>query len=171
MGKEKDEKVSIYGPAFVRIKHSGLYDIEQLIGDIKGWVFSKKYIPAEEEHTENVKPAGKEIRYVISPLRNVTDYIRFAITVEISIYREMDVVLEEETGKTPKQRGDLEVRVKATMIKNYKSTFRGASKEFLRRTYEKYLIKSQLEEYEQKLKDDVDELLDIIKASLQAHRR
>lgn len=165
MGKEKQEKMWIHGGpvSWVRLKHSGLYDLSELMGSARQWFSQWKYFIIEVEHSESVKGGGKEIKFEWKPIRNVTDYLQFAFEFEIVIYREVDVVVEEQGKKKRMQQGDLELRFKTAMVKNYRKTFRGPGKDFLRQTYEKYLIKQELESYEAKLNAEGNEFWELMK--------
>lgn len=171
MGKEKSEKVDVHGPGYFRLKHSGLYDLHSLLQQATSWLLEMDYIPSKAEHTESVKSSGKDIKIIWTPFRNVTEYLRFSMTIEFLIFRQIDVVVEEKGGKAKRQQGDLEIRYKSEMVKNYRQTFRGAGKELARQTYEKYLIKRELEEYEEKLRNEGDILLDHFKRVLGSFRR
>ena len=173
MGKEREESTYVHGSpvVWVRMKHSGLYDLHGLMGAARGWFNGRKYNIIEAEHSESVKGAGKEIRFEWKAVRSVTDYIQFFMQFEVVIYRELDVVVEEQGKKKRMQQGDIEIRFKTWMVKNYRKTFRGPSKEFFRRTYEKYLIKRELLEYEGKLNNEGDAFWEIIKGILGGYQR
>lgn len=168
MGKEKDESVYIHGSkvAWVRMKHSGLYDFRQLMSAARAWFLSRNYYIMESEHSEAVKGGGKESRFDWKAVRRVTDYVQFWVQFEVVIYRELDVVVEEDGKKKRMQQGDIEVRFRTWILKNYRKTFRGPGKEFFRQTYEKYLIKRELKGYEGKLDTEGNALWDVIKATL-----
>ena len=173
MGKEKQEKINVHGGSinWVRLKYSGLYDIEKLMGAARQWFLDHKYIVIESEHSEAVKGSGREIRFEWKPERKVTDYIKFMFEFEVVILREVDVVVEEQGRKNKMQQGDLELRFRTAMAKNYRKTFKGVGKEFLRQTYEKYLIKRELEGYEAKLNSEGDEFWDLMKQVLGSFKR
>ncbi len=173
MGKEKKETVWVYGSEFgwVRLKHAGLYDLDTLLGAAKSWFMSKKYFIQEAEHTEAVKGGGKEIVFLWQPFRDVTDYVRFKFEFQVIIYREVDVVVESDGKKVKMQQGDIEVRFRNSMVKNYRQTFRGPGKEFMRQTYEKYLIRRELDDYQNKLTGEGAEFWDVIKGVLGGFKR
>ena len=173
MGREKTETVYTHGTAvaWIRLKHSGLYDLEALLGAAKGWFLGHKYYLIDTEHTEGVKSSGKEIRITWTAQREVNDYIRFKVEFEVVVLREIDVLVEENGKKTKKQQGDVEVRFRAAMLKNYRKTFRGMGKEFMRQTYEKYLIRRELDAYQQKLTTEAQEFWDAMKGVLGSFTR
>lgn len=148
------------------MKHSGLYNLHELLNATRGFLQGKGYFIMDSNHSESVKSSGKEISFEWKAVRNVTDYLQFFFQVEIVILREVDVLVEEQGHKVRMQQGDIEVRFKTWMNKNYRQTFHGPTKEFLRQTYEKYIIKQQLSGYEGKLNNDGDAFWDLIKKTL-----
>jgi len=148
------------------LKYSCIYDLDALLGAARGWFKTMKYFVVDAEHTEAVKSSGKEIIIVWKPTKNVNDYVQFQFEFEISISKEFDVLVEEDGRKVKKQQGDMEIRFKNAMSKNYRQTFRGAGKEFLRRTYEKYLIRSELDDYRKKLGIEGEEFWTLIKKTV-----
>lgn len=169
MGKEKKEEVFVLGGKrqLLRVTYSGIYDFKALIGNIKSYLNHKNYVIADEEHTESVKPNGREIKIVMSPFRDVDEYVKFKMNFIILFFRELDVIVEEDGRKVKKQQGDVEFWVKCSIQKNYKKTFaKSKFGEFMRQTYEKYLTKSRLENYENKLLKEAQDLVDEVKKSL-----
>ena len=173
MGLEKEKEIFVHGSKvrWLRLKHSGLYDIEKLLSVAKAWFNERKYTFVETEHSEAVKSAGKEGKMSWTPFRNINNYLRYWFEFEIVIYREVDVVAEDGGRKLRMQQGDLEFRLKTKIIKNYRNTFRGPGKEFMRQTYEKYLIRRELRDHMIKLQAEGDDLLNEVKKVLGSFRR
>lgn len=153
------------------MKHSGLYDLHHVLNTTRGFLQGKGYFIMDNGHSESVKSSGKEITFEWKAVRSVTDYVQFFFQVEIVILREVDVVVEQNDRKVRMQQGDIEVRFRTWMNKNYRQTFHGATKEFLRQTYEKYIIKQQLSSFEGKLNNDGDAFWDLIKKTLGGRTR
>ena len=174
MGKEKKPVIGVVGGGrqLLRITYSGIFDVDELFGAIKSFFNERKYTFIQEEHTETIKTSGREIKINISPERNVDEYVKFKINLEVLGWRCTDVLIDEDGKKVKKQRGDLEIRFKSSMAKNYKKTFKGNKfGEFLRQTYEKYITKDRLSKYEDKLTDETNELINRIKTTLGQYTR
>ncbi len=166
MGKEKSEKIFVYGGdrAFTRIHLSGIYDYEQLLRGMQQYFFDRNYYVTGQEHSEAVRASTRDFVIDWFVFRDVTDYIRFVFNVDVWIMRQHDIIVEEHGKQVKKQQADIEVRFKASMVKNYKNTFKKtAMGKFLRETYEKYVVKQQLEHFEDKLKAEADGFLDAVK--------
>ena len=148
------------------IRYSGTYDLQRLLDTIRSWLLDRKYTLADKEHTEIVKAAGKDIKVDTLAFRDVSDYVKFIIQVEIVILRNIDVMVEENGEKVKKQQGDMDVRVKAFIDKNYKKTFKPGFQEFLRIIYEKFIARRILRNYKIKLSNETQSLIDEIKGVL-----
>lgn len=174
MGKEKSTSVYVLGSkrSWSRIIYSGLYDLNAVMGAMNGFLSERKYVPVQREHSEAVKTSGREYTIEMAPFRNVTEYVQFGMQVYILIWRDVDVIVQENGKQVPLHKGDLELRFKAYMRKNYKSTFKETSKagEFFRQTYEKYIIPGTLLYYEGKLFAEAEELMRRVKDALHEWR-
>ncbi len=170
MGKEKERENIVHGNKRVgfQITYDGVYDLDELLRAITGWFSEWMYDTAPEEHSEKVGSDGKEMKIIINAFRKVTEYVKFTFKIEIVIYREVDVVVDYKGKNLKQQKGEVQVRVKTTMQKNWMKTF-SARQEFLRQTYEKYIMKKTLSNYEDKLRLEGDSLIRLIKEHFAQH--
>ena len=148
------------------IRHSGIYDLELLTGKIREWFLNRTYLMEEREHSEAVKTSGKELKFDIAAFRKVSDYVIFHIDIETVILRNLDILVEEDGKKVKKQQGDMDIRIKAYIGKNYQNTFKGGIQEFLRIIYERFIARSVLRNYRIKLSKETESLIEEIKEVL-----
>jgi hypothetical protein len=100
-------------------------------------------------------------------LRKISDYFRFRIRMITRVIRMVSVEVQEEGVKTTKDKGEIEIKFEAYLEKDYENRWEeNAIFKFLRGMYDKYIIKSRIEFYEDKLKDETDEYINQIKAFL-----
>ncbi len=171
MGAEKEEDIPVNlgdKRKVFQLTYSGFYDYLAFVKTLRSWLQSRGYYFAEKEHSEAPKPGGKEIKVEFTALRDVTRYVQFKITFLLEILRQLDVVVKDGEQKTKTQKGDLEFYVDAHLMKNYKKTFTST---FFRQAYEKYLVKSTLQGYEDLLREEVYELMDHLKGLLNNFKR
>ncbi len=162
MGKESKKEIFVYGDdrRYFQLKHAGFYDIKAMINGLMGKLREFDYIITDKNHTEAIKASGKEAKFEWSCFREVNDYIKFKIFILIEIRREIDVVMD----KKKMQKGNIEFRLQASFEKNYKKTFKTKGLgEFQRHAYEKFIIKPRLEEYEDRVKEEGTQLINIAK--------
>lgn len=161
MKKERETKITAV--PLLRIKKTGIFDLQKVYESIHSWFLANQYLYMEKEQTEKVLPDGKEIVLVWFGFRKVDDYTKFWIYVTVLLWRGVDVVVEEDGKKVRKVKGDLEINFKSVLEKNYLNKFKS---EFLRILYEKYLIKNRLERQENKLREETYELNNAVKDRL-----
>ncbi len=147
-----------------------------LWGKKKFWFDKNNYDFFERKHDEKYTPKGKEIVSEWFAKREVTDYVRFVIVIEFWIRECVDVVVEDEKGnKKEKSKGKLEMDFNSEMVKNYEKGGRrkfqygevkGTFHHFIKLLYER-LIKSELQKYEKKLKEESKEIFNELKSALE----
>jgi hypothetical protein len=169
MGDEQKEKIKVR--ILTRIAHSGLYDFEGFLSSVKEFFIERKYGIGDIEHSEMVKPAGKELKVDFLIFKDVNDYVRYEYSFEIVIYRQIDVMVEVNGKKVKRQQGDMEVRFSSIMWKNHRLTFKGPGSNFLRKTYERYLIRRELKTYKGALFKEGGEFADHLKKVLGEYSR
>lgn len=169
MGKEKKPIVGIYGPHLFK-KH-GIVDFNGLISAIPQWYRTQGYDFLEKGRSEKSTSTGKYIESNWVGVKEVSSYVKYYIKINIWV-RDLTDVAVEKNGKTLKlQRGRIELDIKSEMEKNYEKdgrrTFNTKKKfhDILRVFYEKYIMKSQLSAFEDKI---LFEYQDFIK-ELQKH--
>lgn len=144
---------------WIKIRESGIVDLDKLYEEIWKWFVENKYITTERNQTEDQLPDGKDLKIVWAGWRKVDDYIRFWIHAEIWILRCVDVIVEENGEKVTKQKGDLDVRFYAEMEKDYENKFKRTKfGKFIRFILDRYLIKKRLLVYREKLKAETFDL-------------
>lgn len=176
MGLETETTNYVVGEkrSWAVIKYSGTYNLQEILSKVTDWLGKRNYFIIGEEHTEKVSGAGNELKVITKGSRKVSWYVRFGIQIDIEVVRNIDVLIEKEQGKEKTQHGELEVRIKAAIDKNYKNTFKNTSKfqETLRRVYERFIIPGVLRNYRKKLAQEADDLIEEIKRILgESHER
>ncbi|MBI4448142.1 hypothetical protein HY643_04120 [Candidatus Woesearchaeota archaeon] len=169
MGKEKKNPIPVV--EYLKIKKDGLFDYQELKNILRNWLLKFNYDFLEKKHDEKIMPTGKELVSEWGIMRKVSDYVKFNIEIEIRI-RGMTTVMVEGKGKMNK--GWLEILFNANIEKNYMKKFseeKGTFSHFTKEIYEKYIIKAQLKNYEDKLLYEVTELHNEMKESLNAEQK
>ena len=165
MGKESKNPRYIFGDkkGFYKIEHSGLYDFKKILNGLKAKFNELDYFLIGKEHTETVKPGGKDMKYVWVSTREVTEYIKFQIDITIIVYRQIDVIVD---GKKM-QKGDFIFQFKASMEKNYKKSFKDTKfGEIQRHVYEKTIVQEKLDNSEDLLEEEAKDLIKIVKENI-----
>ena len=97
----------------------------------------------------------------------MTDYFKFEVKVRFRILGLTNVEISQDGKKIKTNKGSVEMAVKGTLIRDWQGKFEtNAIKKFLRSIYEKWVITSRIEQYEDKLVEDCNEFLAQAKAYL-----
>ena len=150
-----------------KLKHEGLFDFKELYRFFFEWFTSYDYIVAEKKYEEKITPEGKDIEVEWECFRKISDYFRFKVKI---IYRLIGLVsVEVQKGNIKVKTNKAMVEIKATgfLEKDYENRWeRNPVAKILRGVYDRYIIKSRIEQYEDKLATEVDEAIAQIKAFL-----
>ena len=124
---------------WIKISYIGVYNFDKFYRDIVNWFKSKNYFFNEKLHIEVVRPAGKDHKIDFISTKEIDDYCRYIINVEVWALR--TAKLSEGIYK-----GEIQVRVRGVMEIDYKGKFEryGALGKVLRNFYHKYVIKKRL---------------------------
>lgn len=169
MGRERKNPISVI-KGFV-IKKSGIMDYDGMHALIPQFASEYNYDVIEKKHTEKNGSTGAYIESNWYLERKVTYYVKFIIEIEFIVKDLNNVIVEEEDGnKKKKNQCRIEIVFNSKMQKNYLKNFsekKGVFSDFLRVIYEKYLAKSRLKDYEDKLEAESLDLINDLKEKLE----
>ena len=127
------------GPNKSRIKltYRGVFDHGKVYRDMVNWFKEHHYFFSEKIHVEMVKATGKEHVLNFSGTREVDDYVKYSIDVEIWTLRERNIDKKLVNG-------EIQIRIKGAMELDYKNKFSGKLGPVIRSFYHKYIIKKRI---------------------------
>ncbi len=159
------EKETIFSS---KIKSSGIFNFSSFYQFCYDWLKTETNLNlSEDKYTEKLSGDSKNIEIEWTGFRKVTDYFKFEIKVRFRILGLTNVEINQDGRKIKTNKGDVEMTVKGTLIRDWQGKFEvNAIKKFLRSIYEKWVITARIEEYEGKLIVDCDEFLSQAKAYL-----
>ncbi|MEM4326011.1 MAG: hypothetical protein QXU40_01795 [Candidatus Pacearchaeota archaeon] len=152
-----------------KIKYDGFFSFKDFYKFCYDWIKDEMGFDAlsESKYEEKVKGEEKEIKVEWGGKKDMTDYFRFEIKVDIRVSRMREVEIVKEGVKLKMNTGSVELGAKGILVRDYKGKFEGtALKKFLRGIYEKWVIPSRISEYEGKISGGCDEFLAQAKAYL-----
>ncbi len=146
------------------MKYHGVFDLNRLYSEMKGWIEDNNYDFEEKEHADKVKDKGHQIKYVLLGEKKVTDYIKYNVNIEIQAV-EVNSLSENLVS------GKLNFIINTDLELDYKGKW-GISRisEFFFNIYNKYLVKNEIENHEEKLYDESLNLQDLAKDVLEFNR-
>jgi NAD+--asparagine ADP-ribosyltransferase len=134
-----------------KIKYSGVVNFGEFYKFCYEWLRDELGLNlVEEKYVEKLSGDSKNIDVDWNATREVTDYFKFEIKVSFRIIGLTNIEIAEGNKKIKTNKGTVEVSVKGTLIKDYKSKFeKTALQKFLRGIYEKTVIPSRVEDYDE----------------------
>lgn len=151
-----------------KVKHTGLFSFKDFYKFCYQWLTEETGLDvAEEKYKESVKGNEKDIEIEWAGTRKITDYFKFDVKVKFVIKHLTDVEVNQDGKKIKTNNGEVETSIKGTLVRDFDGKFeKSAYKKFLRGIYEKWVIASRVEQFEEKLIGDCDEFLAQVKAYL-----
>ncbi len=158
-------KSSVYKQS---IKKVGYWNFKELYNFCFSWLKDNGYGLKETEYTEKSNDFGKEILITWEASRKVTDYFKNTITMKWHILG-MNSAQIERSGKTEKtNNGEVKIDFSADLVKDYEERWENKlATKFFRGIYDNYIMRTTTEQYEDRLKDDIKELISQTKAFLE----
>lgn len=151
-----------------KIKYNGVFSFQDFYQFCYDWLTEETDLNlSENKYTEKLSGDSKNIDVEWTGTRKVTDYFKFEVKVIMRILGLTNVEINQGGAKIKTNKGSIEVGVKGTLIKDYQGKFeKTATQKFMRSVYEKWVITSRIEQFEDKLIGDCDEFLAQAKAFL-----
>ena len=151
-----------------KIKYSGIFSFSDFYQFCYDWLTEETgLIVIENKYAEKLSGTSKNIDVEWTGTREVTDYFKYEIKVAFKITALEKVEIKQDDVKVSTNKGSVEIKIKGTLIKDYKGKFEiDAFRKFLRSIYEKWVITSRIVHFEEKLNEDCNEFLNQAKAYL-----
>lgn len=151
-----------------KVKYGGIFLFQDFYRFCYDWLIDETGLDISEEgYTEKLSGDSKNIEVKWIGTRKVTDYFKFEIKISFRIIGLTNVEIMQNNTKIKTNKGVVEIKISGTLVRDYQGKFEVNSfQKFLRSIYEKWVISSRIEEFEEKLVGDCDEFLSQAKAYL-----
>jgi hypothetical protein len=159
------EKETIFSS---RIKYNGIFSFKDIYKFCYDWLTEETGLDlVEEKYEEKLTGESKKIEVEWSGSKKMTDYFKFEAKIKFSIDNLTKVEINQGGAKIDTNKGSVKIEIKGNLIRDYEGKFETtAFKKFLRGIYEKWVIPSRIEHYEDKIIGSCDEFLNQTKAYL-----
>lgn len=133
---EKALGVKLSMPYQWQIRYKGICDYAGLLRLVNDWLAAKGYEVHNAKDKHKMRPDGSETEYVITGWRNLTEFIRWTVRVDIWGWEEVDVEVIKDGKKQVLQKMRLWIRINGDLVLDYggrfeKSRFSLALRKFL----------------------------------------
>lgn len=150
------------------ISYKGIFSFSDFYQFCYDWLTEETGLGiSEDKYSEKLAGTSKDIDVEWTGEKKVTDYFKFEIKVKFEITGLTEVEIEKGGAKVKTNKGKVKAKVSGTLIRDYDGKFeKDAFRKFLRSIYEKWVIKSRIDQFEDKLFGNCDEFLGQAKAYL-----
>lgn len=143
-----------------KIKQTGIFDFKELYRYCYTWLVDEGYLLTEKNYSEKITPNGKEVEIIWEARKKISDYFRFVFKISWRVLGMVTVEVEENGKKIKMDKGQVEIKVDATLEKDYEHRWENnAFTKFLRGAYDKYIIRGRIDQYEGKIFMEADEFI------------
>jgi len=133
--KSKGEMPIIY------LKHRGLFNHAQLVKGIQQWFTENNY----KFHASKYKLKANEAEYEMDGERDVTEYVRYKISIHIWARDIVDVEVVKDGEKKKMQDGYIQMDITGQLDYDYNKRFGGSKfMQWLHGFYQEYIIKQTI---------------------------
>lgn len=150
-----------------KLKQKGIFDFKDLYSFTYDWLAGEDYKVTEKVYSEEITGDSKKIEIEWLCKRKISDYFQFVIKVNWMVLGLKNVEVQREGKKLKMNSGQVEIKMGGVLVKDYEHKWEDqAFWKFLRGIYDRYIIKSRVDDYEDRLKDEVEEFIAQTKAFL-----
>ncbi|HKL23354.1 MAG TPA: hypothetical protein VJ895_01240 [Candidatus Nanoarchaeia archaeon] len=151
-----------------KVKYVGIFNFKDFYQFCYEWLSDEFGLTVEEEeYSEKISGPVKNIDIKWKGSKKVSDYFKNEVKIEFKIIAMSEVEVNQGGTKVKTNKGEIGVKVKGILVKDYEGKFETSAKMSLwRGIYEKWIIGGRVKEYEDKLAGDCDEFLGQAKAFL-----
>jgi hypothetical protein len=153
------------------IDYSGPFELKELYMIIDTFLKHNHYDKNEKKHYEKKTEEERYVELKLEPFKTVSDYIKLKIQMEIFIRNLKDLEIEKAGKKKTLQQGDLSIRFRSVVLKDYVEVWaNNPFLAFLRSIIDKFFYKMHTGEFSGELVNDTRMLKESIKAFLNLYQ-
>lgn len=143
-----------------KVKQTGIFSFKDFYSFVYDWLRDEGYDILEKKYGEKVLGEAKQLEIVWEAEKAISDYFKFMIKVDWAIRGMKSVEVQREDKKIKMDSGEVELKIKGILKKDYENRWENNPFwKFLRGVYEKYIIKSRVEDYSIKLVQETNEFI------------
>ena len=155
----------------IKVRQVSIFDMGDLYKTMFRWFSQHNYDFQEKQYMEQTTQGGKHLEIGWETNRKISDYIKFHIDIKFLIVGLDSVEIEINNMKNKTNKGDVEMRFTAWLELDYEGKWEGnAFIKFLKEAYNKFIIKSRIEDYEAELHEELYEFIGEIKSYLNLYK-
>jgi hypothetical protein len=150
-----------------KVKQRGIFNYSDFYNFAYDWLREEDYDVTEKTYSEKVQGDSKDVNIIWEADRKISDYFKFRIKMNCNVWGMKKIKVKKDGKEISMDSGLIEVKFQVMLIKDYEDRWENSPLwKFLRGIYERYIIKTRVEEYEDKAIEELNEFIAEIKAFL-----
>lgn len=153
------------------IEYEGLFDLKDFFLEVDRWLREHGYDRFEKHNYEQVTESGKQVVIELEPWKTLSDYVKAELNIEMEFEDMKDVEVEHDGVTEELQKGHVTINFQARLITDYENKWEsGPVLQFFRTIIDKFVHKTQTEEFENECVSDCKALEEEMKSYLNLFR-
>jgi len=155
-----------------KVKQKGIFDFKKYYKFAYDWLRYDGYTIHEKKYLEEIEKQGKKIIIEWVATKKISDYFKNIIEVSWHILGMEDAEVMRNGKKDKANKGEVKITITGILERDYEDNWgKTAFNKFIRGVYDKYIIRSTMDQYEDKVIDESDEFTEQLKAFLNLEGR
>ncbi len=151
-----------------QIKKKGYWNYSDLYTFLFNWLKDESYTIKEKKYVEKLSDFGKEIQIEWEAVKKVSDYFRNTIKIKWHILGMKDAEIERDGKKEKTNKGEVKLDIQAVLERDWQDKWEDRPFwQFLRGIYDRYILFTTIDEYEDRIIDTAVDLVADAKAFLE----
>lgn len=153
------------------IKYQGLLRCKELYKEITDWLAAHSYDKNEIMNEEQVLEDGKQIFIHLEPSKNISDYAKIEMEINISISQLEKVTVEHEGIKKHMDKGNVSITIETSLITDYENKWQNKPfYYFSKKIMERFFFREYIDLYKAEVNEDKRILMRELKSFLNLYR-
>src|SRR3989344_95632 len=150
-----------------KIKQEGIFNFKDFYEFLYDYLTDQNYDVVELKYVEKLKGESKDIEIIWIATKEVSDYFKFDIRVHWLIYGMKKIKAKREGEELIMDNGTMELRFDAWLVKDWENGWENRPFwKFLRGVYDRFIVKSRVDDYGIKLWEESIEVINQAKSFL-----
>jgi len=142
------------------LKQKGIYNFKDFYEFLYDYLVDENYDIFETKYTEKIEGESKNLEIIWTATREISDYFRYEMKLHWFVLGMKKIKVKKEGKEITMDSGTMEIKFEAYLQKDYENRWENhPSWKFLRGLYDRYIIKSRIDEYGMALMDEVNETI------------
>ncbi len=154
----------------IKIRQESVFNMDELYKAMFAWFNNYGYDFAEEEYNEKDSGRSKDVKFFWTAEKKIDTYIKWYMELNVLIMGLENVEIERNGLKLKTNKGSVEFKITAALIKDYDNKWSKGFTAFLRKLYDKVVAYQRYSRMEEELVRETNKLIDEIKAFLNLYQ-